>query len=403
MLLLNDFRDQIEYLLSTYAPRYKQSIESTSSTALEDTYVQFFENMLRSGNSFEQSYGTLVSWALSDISQEQTFGGTNHFPTTPVFVNRSDPSIWIQKLNATELVNTLYGASAPANIRTTLIQEIEAGTLSSTDFVAAFLNAKVSDGIAVPTVNDIHTAVSEFFLTPSTLLFDTDYALTHIYLGAFGRAPDGDGLAYWKAKVGEIGIERTTEALYQGGLDNGELKANVSNTEFVTNFYTSILGRAPDASGLAFWVGKLDAGQLERGVAIYSFVEGISSGTGTAYERDAKYVNNKALVAQEFAGETVGTQLSLATLLKAAKAALEGVNETDYTAMVALESVIDGSLFTKAATTAKVAKIAWLDTDADLLFTDDADAQNDDADDGTAEDAGIALVGITADNAEIVL
>lgn len=396
MILLDGFRDQIDYLLSTYAPRYKQSID-TPSKPLVDTYLGFFKSFLQTGQSFEQTYSTLITWALSDISVEQTLGGTNHFPTTPVFVSGGDPSAWIQQLNATELVNTLYGANAPANIRTALIQEIEAGTFSRADFVSAFLDVKVSDGIAVPTVNDIHATLSEFFLTPNTLQFDADYALTHIYLGAFGRAPDGDGLAYWKAKVAEIGIARTTDALYQGGLDNGELNANVSNTEFVTNFYQSILGRTPDAAGLNFWVDKLDAGHLDRGFAIHAFVEGISAG------RDAKYANNKALVAQEFADATAGTSLSLSTLLKAAKAVLAGVNETDYSAMVAFESVIDGSVFTKAATTAKIASLSWLETQADLVFDDDADDQNDDASDDSVDAAGIALVGITADNADIVL
>jgi hypothetical protein len=49
------------------------------------------------------------------------------------------------------------------------------------------------------------------------------------------------------------------------------LAFNRSNSEFVTDLYTSFYNRAPDGGGLAFWTGELDAG-LPREVLLAGFM-----------------------------------------------------------------------------------------------------------------------------------
>lgn len=398
MISIQKIRDQLNYLIPTYMPKYKIKSETRDNPGenVVDSWISGIEQTLAWGGKLDLAYKNMLSHMLDLISFEshKINGGENHFPNTPVNEAVEFTHIWLPKLVPADLVNAFYGPNIPTATYTTLVRQIETSALDRTDFTAAFLTAKINDGIAMPTVEDILIRADALNLTPHTLQFDDDHILTHIYLGAFGRAPDGDGLAYWKAKVDEIGIKPTVEAMYQGGLANGELSASVSNVAFVTAFYHAILGRAPDDTGLPFWAGKLDAGHLDRGFAIHAFVEGTSNG------RDAKFVNNKALVAQAFADATVGKAATPA-LLKAAKDVLANVHERDYSARDALDAIADGSIFKTSTSTPKTANFDWLD--AHLLFNPDeadephADTQN------TSDNAGVELLGVsTAHPSELI-
>lgn len=46
----------------------------------------------------------------------------------------------------------------------------------------------------------------------------------------------------------------------------------LSNTAFVQDAYQRILGREADPQGLAFWVGKLDRGEMTRNDLRFEFL-----------------------------------------------------------------------------------------------------------------------------------
>lgn len=366
MILFQHIESQFNYVGQMYAARYGRNpyeLEEMLTAKLEARVVD-------QGMSLKDAYTDTLADVLQVMSTEFTRGGVQHFPSSPVWNGEDSLASWVLTIKAGELVDAFYSYRAPTDTRAQLVKQIEDGALSRQDFAGAMLTAKATHGIATPSFDEVMQRANTLYLTPDTLQFDADHALTHIYLGAFGRAPDGDGLDYWKAKAAEIGIERTTEALYLGGLQNGELDSTVSNTTFVTQFYQSILGRAPDADGLAFWVGKLDEGLLARGFAIYAFVQGVSDG------RDAKYVNNKALVAEAFAEATVGRTATEA-LLNAAESVLAQVNESDLSALLALENLGEGNLFRATGVNAKVVSPAAQDIGAELVFAEDAHDQGD--------------------------
>ena len=82
--------------------------------------------------------------------------------------------------------------------------------------------------------------------------------VTGIYELALERPPEPDGLAYWVgelrdgALVNRIGAQIFGSSEFYGiagGTDEG----------FVEALYDRILDRAPDADGLAFWVGQVEA------------------------------------------------------------------------------------------------------------------------------------------------
>ena len=94
-------------------------------------------------------------------------------------------------------------------------------------------------------------------------------AVIREYQGAFGTVPDQGGVAFWVHAIdngtASLATLSTAFALSSqfGTLYNGATATTPANTTLVTAFYQNVLGRAPDAAGLAFWTSSgLNAAQL---------------------------------------------------------------------------------------------------------------------------------------------
>jgi hypothetical protein len=81
-------------------------------------------------------------------------------------------------------------------------------------------------------------------------------SITQAYQDVLGRAPDAAGLAYWQGQLASGGATLSTIERSLTGSD--EYKATA--TAAVTAIYRAALGRAPDAAGLAHWVAAMQAG-----------------------------------------------------------------------------------------------------------------------------------------------
>lgn len=79
-----------------------------------------------------------------------------------------------------------------------------------------------------------------------------------IYKAAFDRAPDGSGLGYWIAQM-DKGMDVVSVAARF--IDSTEFRSlygmNPTDAEFLTKVYSNVLNRAPDSSGLAWWVNEI--------------------------------------------------------------------------------------------------------------------------------------------------
>ena len=93
------------------------------------------------------------------------------------------------------------------------------------------------------------------------------------YQAAFGRVPDQAGVAYW---VGQVATNPANLALLSTAFANSaEFFADYAasattpaSSTLVTALYQNVLGRAPDAAGLAYWSNSgLDAAQLLQSFA----------------------------------------------------------------------------------------------------------------------------------------
>ena len=103
-----------------------------------------------------------------------------------------------------------------------------------------------------------------------------------LYQAVLGRAPDQAGHLAW---IGRLALEgRALDSVVQGFMGSPEFQTRFGgkdNAEFVTLLYDNVLGRAPDALGLANWTARLDGG-MSRAEVVRGFSESFEFRTETA-------------------------------------------------------------------------------------------------------------------------
>ena len=104
-----------------------------------------------------------------------------------------------------------------------------------------------------------------------------------LYNAALDRAPDALGLAYWVARLGDgMSLTDIAESFYSSAEGMALRPTAPSNAALVADAYTSILDRAPDAEGQAYWVGQLESGNLTPATFLLAFVEGVTGAADVA-------------------------------------------------------------------------------------------------------------------------
>ncbi len=96
--------------------------------------------------------------------------------------------------------------------------------------------------------------------------------IVKLYLGVLGRDPDFRGWFYWFNTVQSGGAP---SAMLNSFLTSPEFVnkyGNLSNADFVTLVYRSVLGRDPDPGGLQYYIGLLASNQLSRGSVFNQFL-----------------------------------------------------------------------------------------------------------------------------------
>jgi glucose/arabinose dehydrogenase len=104
-----------------------------------------------------------------------------------------------------------------------------------------------------------------------------------LYEAALGREPDPAGLGFWAGAL-EAGRITLAEAA-RSFVASPEFQARYGapdNAGFVDLLYRNALGRSPDAEGLAYWTGALNAGAITRAEAVLGFSESAELVAATA-------------------------------------------------------------------------------------------------------------------------
>lgn len=114
------------------------------------------------------------------------------------------------------------------------------------------------------------------------------------------RAPDALGLSYWGSQLHDgVSLKDVYKSFFLQPEAANLFPASLSNQEFVTKIYDTVLGRAPDAAGLAYWVAQLQQGQLSKENFLLPFIGGAQAAPGTT--ADKQTLANKEAVGTHFA------------------------------------------------------------------------------------------------------
>ena len=209
------------------------------------------------------------------------------------------------------------------------------------------------------------------------------WQIEQIYIGYYGRAADAAGYDYWQTEfnartngtykianvvqpkqsaadaiasiASSFGASGQSEtiALYPFlagtvSLPSTDNVVKAQITSFVNSVYQNLFNRAPDAAGQTYWVNQIATGAFSTSVAILTIANAAGADGSTQSLADAKVLNNKIAVSDNFLYTTalanVGTTGNVpAAVIAQAKAVLTGVDGTDAT-----------------VTTANTAQAAWL-------------------------------------------
>ena len=106
---------------------------------------------------------------------------------------------------------------------------------------------------------------------------NTNILLTNYYHSILGRDPDASGITFWQGEISRVqglGID-AQEAFRvmssQFFTSDEYLRKNTSDTQYVIDLYSTFLNRLPDAEGLNYWTGELTAG-MPRSVVLFTFM-----------------------------------------------------------------------------------------------------------------------------------
>lgn len=150
---------------------------------------------------------------------------------------------------------------------------------------------------------------------------DTSLNLTYndsiqqLYVAYFGRPADSTGWTNFTASLAAAGAPTAIQELNAAYATNTAFRQLVDafgtsaesgrlytgdTASFVTAIFQNVLGRAPQATGLAYWQSTIDSGTLSRGNAALSIMAGALTNTSTQGQLDATLITNKIRIASNF-------------------------------------------------------------------------------------------------------
>lgn len=98
--------------------------------------------------------------------------------------------------------------------------------------------------------------------------------VARLYRAFLGRAPDASGLRFWIARkrAGTWSVTKMADA-FAGSSEFKTKYGTLTNRQFVTRIYDDVLQRTADAGGVDYWTAKLDTKQKTRGGVMVGFSE----------------------------------------------------------------------------------------------------------------------------------
>lgn len=122
------------------------------------------------------------------------------------------------------------------------------------------------------------------------------YELIKMYVAAFIRAPEKSGLEYWMLQL-ENGksFDDVLDTVFNLDIVKEIYPLGLPNESFVTLIYVNVFGKSPDVEGLQYWSNQLLIGRGRGGLVMDMINTGLTTPDGTIGKA---YVVNRLAVAQ---------------------------------------------------------------------------------------------------------
>ena len=194
----------------------------------------------------------LFQYASPGVVQTQT-GGASYFSidggatNLGAFDNTSDSGDWSHAVT-----NDSFDAYALGEV---------ANTISATDITLLNVMGFTVNGSMLAGTGSGSASTGVTVITNLTTA--EDHLVYLLYQAAYNRMPDYAGLEYWagQADAQQLSALHLADQFLTAPEFTAAFGANPTNHDYVNELYTNVLGRAPDAAGLAYWEGKANAGE----------------------------------------------------------------------------------------------------------------------------------------------
>jgi len=156
--------------------------------------------------------------------------------------------------------------------------------------VALVLDSETINLTNVAQISFIDGLISYDFTSPAA-------QIERLYQAALGRPPDPDGLSGW---FGALAQGTSLVTIAAGFINSAEFQVRYPGvsqnpTAFITQLYANVLGRAPDAAGLANWVNALAAGAQSQAQVLAGFSESAENvGNNLPQDKAGIWVTNES-------------------------------------------------------------------------------------------------------------
>ena len=209
-------------------------------------------------NGVAQPDGNWVDVPSADLNAVQYVGGS-----TP-----GTDTIDVEILDG---VTGAWSASAALTATTTTVnlQDFSfAGAMAGYSVAGSSNDVTVvnkTSGVTSTLVNVAQITFSDY-----TLVFDLtsseDALVYELYQAAYDRIPDHAGFTYWapQADANQLSALTLATAFLSAPEFTLLYGSNPTNAHYVTELYTNVLGRTPDAAGLSYWIGEANGGMADN-------------------------------------------------------------------------------------------------------------------------------------------
>lgn len=165
--------------------------------------------------------------------------------------------------------------------------------------------------------------------------------LIKMYLAAFIRAPEKSGLEYWLLQL-ENGknFDQVLETVFSLDIVKDIYPSGLPAESFVTLIYVNVFGKSPDLEGLLYWSKQLGQG-MNRGALVMSMINtGLNTPDGTAGKA---YIANRVAVAQFAVEQQYAQQADLSpSYLKSVMTSVSADSATVTAANKSMTSSVTG-------------------------------------------------------------